>query len=120
MEISQNIFYIIMAIIVLVGVIIVIIQWSRVRKLNKDVEFLDSLTNQRKEDLFRSGQEPQKTTSIVLLKAQEKNLAQIMKIISNLMYKNGCLPNQINIRFKRLESNTRNKKFQKLLWEIEE
>lgn len=120
MEISQNMFYIIIAIIVLVGVIIAIIQWRRVRKLNKEVEFIDSLTKQRKEELFRSGQDRQESPSIALPNAQEKNLARIMQIISNLMYEKGCLPNQVDSRFKRLESSTRNKKFQKLLWEIEE
>jgi uncharacterized membrane protein YcjF (UPF0283 family) len=119
MEISQNMFYGIIAIIVLAGVIVAIIQWRRVRKLNKDVEFLNKLAEQKKVEMFRNGQEPQETTSIVLPKAQEKNLAQIMKIISNLMYKKGCLPNQIDIRFKRLESSTRATKFQKLLREIE-
>jgi predicted nucleic acid-binding Zn ribbon protein len=120
MEISQNMFYIIIAIIVLVGVIIAIIQWRRVRKLNKDIEFLEKLTEQRKAEMFRGGQEPEETTNIVLPKAQEKNLAQIMQVISNLMNKKGCLPHQIDARFKSLESSTRTKKFQKLLWEIEE
>ncbi len=120
MEISQNMFYIIIAIIVLVGVIIAVIQWRRVRKLNKEVEFIDSLTKQRKEDLFRSGQEPQESPSIFLPSAQGKNLERIMQILSNLMHEKGCLPKQVDHRFKRLESSTRNKKFQKLLWEIEE
>jgi anaerobic C4-dicarboxylate transporter len=120
MEISQNMFYIIIAIIVLVGVIVAIIQWRRVRKLNKDLEFLDKLAEQKRAEMFRNGQEPKETTNIVLPKAQEKNLAQIMQLISNLMNKKGCLPNQIDRRFKHLESSTRTKKFQKLLWEIEE
>jgi hypothetical protein len=121
MEISQNMFYIIIAIIVFVGLIIAIIQWRKVRKVHNEVEFLNKLAENKKTDMEDRGLEPQNVMSeIVLPKEQQEKLGQVRKSISNLMRKEGCLPSQVDDRFKRLESSTRGMKFKKLLLKVDD
>ncbi|HSO25874.1 MAG TPA: hypothetical protein VLR54_04550 [Methanobacteriaceae archaeon] len=121
MEISQNMFYIIIAIIVFVGLIIAIIQWRKVRKVHNEVEFLNKLAENKKTDMEDRGLEPQNVMSeIVLPKEQQEKLGQVRKSISNLMRQEGCLPSQVDDRFKRLESSTRGMKFKKLLLKVDD
>jgi hypothetical protein len=121
MEISQNMFYIIIAIIVFVGLIIAIIQWRKVRKVHNEVEFLNKLAENKKTDMEDRGLEPQNVMSeIVLPKEQQEKLGQVRKSISNLMRKEGCLQSQVDDRFKRLESSTRGMKFKKLLLKVDD
>ncbi len=121
MEISQNMFYIIIAIIVFVGLIIAIIQWRKVRKVHNEVEFLNKLAENKKTDMEDRGLEPQNVMSeIVLPKEQQEKLGQVRKSISNLMRQEGCLPSQVDDKFKRLESSTRGMKFKKLLLKVDD
>ena len=121
MEISQNMFYIIIAIIVFVGLIIAIIQWRKVRKVHNEVEFLNKLAENKKTDMEDRGLEPQNVMSeIVLPKEQQEKLGQVRKSISNLMRQEGCLPSQVDDRFKRLEASTRGMKFKKLLLKVDD
>lgn len=120
MEISQNMFYIIIAAIVVIGLVVVVIEWRMARGSKKSIELLSTLAEQKKIEREEKGLENEDLLSdIVLPKEQEKKLSHVNQNISYLMQKKGCLPIQINERFKRLESSTRSMKFKKLLLEID-
>ena len=51
--ISQKMFYIILAIIIIVGLIFALLQFRRIRKAKKNVDSLTKETTQRKIDLVR-------------------------------------------------------------------
>lgn len=118
--ISQNMFYAILAAIVLIGLVVAVLQWRKVRKGNKEVEFLNDLAENRKIEMDERGLEFNTTKNIVLPQKQSETLTNIRESISNLMYKEGCLPDQVDKRFKHLEASTTRVKFQKLLLEIDE
>ncbi len=121
MEISQNMFYITIAAIVLLGLVVVVIEWRMARGSKKSIELLSKMAEQKKIEREERGLENEDVLSdIVLPKEQEEKLTYINKSISYLMQKEGCLPIQINERFKRLEASTRSSKFQKLLRQIDE
>lgn len=118
--ISQNMFYVILVAIVLIGLLVAVLQWRRVRKGNKEVEFLNNLAKNRKTEMDERGLEFNTTNDIVLSKEQSEKLTQIRENISNLMYKEGCLSDQVDKRFKHIEASTTHVRFQKLLLEIDE
>lgn len=119
MEISQNLFYIIIAAIAMLGLVVVVIEWIMARRSKKSIEVLIKMAEQKKIEREERGLENEDILSdIVLPGKQEEKLNHINQSISSLMQKEGCLPIQINERFKRLEASTRGMKFKKLLLEI--
>lgn len=119
MEISQNLFYIIIAAIAMLGLVVVVIEWIMARRSKKSIEVLIKMAEQKKIEREERGLENEDILSdIVLPGKQEEKLNHINQSISSLMQKEGCLPIQINERFKRLETSTRGMKFKKLLLEI--
>ncbi len=119
--IDQNVFYIVIAAIVVVGLIITLIQWRRVREAQTNVEFLTKQAELKKIELVERDLESKRMMSdIVLPKDQQEKLTNIRATTSDLMHKAGYINNEINERIDRLEAKTEYAKLQKLLMDIEE
>ena len=120
-QIPQNLFYIIIAIIAVVGLIFALIQWRRVRQAQTNVNFLTKQAELRKIELVeRDLESKRRTIDIVLPKDQQEKLSMIRSNSSNLMQKAGYLNSEINERVDRLEATSEYVKLQKLLMDIDE
>ena len=119
--IDQNVFYIVIAAIIVVGLIIALMQWRRVREAQTNVEFLTKQAELKKIELVERDLESKRMMSdIVLPKDQQEKLSNIRATTSDLMHKAGYINNEINERIDRLEAKTEYAKLQKLLMDIEE
>ena len=119
--IDQNVFYIVIAAIVVVGLIVALMQWRRVREAQTNVEFLTKQAELKKIELVERDLESKRMMSdIVLPKDQQEKLSIIRATTSDLMHKAGYINNEINERINRLEAKTEYAKLQKLLMDIEE
>ncbi len=119
--IDQNVFYIVIAAIVVVGLIIALMQWRRVREAQTNVEFLTKQAELKKIELVERDLESKRMMGdIVLPKNQQEKLTHIRENTSDLMHKTGYLNSEINERVNRLEAKTEYIKLQKLLMDIEE
>lgn len=119
--IPQNLFYIIIAVIAVVGLIFALIQWRRVRQAQSNVNFLTKQAELRKIELVERDLESKRMMrDIVLPKDQQENLSMIRNNTSNLIQKAGYLNSEINERVDRLEATSEYIKLQKLLREIDE
>jgi len=88
--IEQNVFYIVIAAIVVVGLIIALMQWRRVREAQTNVEFLTKQAELKKIELVERDLESKRMMSdIVLPKDQQEKLTHIMENTSDLMHKAG-------------------------------
>jgi len=120
-QIPQNLFYIILAIIAVVGLIFALIQWRRVRQAQTNVNFLTKQAELRKIELVeRDLESKRRMIDIVLPKDQQEKLSMIRSNSSNLMQKAGYLNSEINERVDRLEATSEYVKLQKLLMKIDE
>jgi hypothetical protein len=119
--IDQNVFYLVIAAIVVVGLIVALMQWRKVREAQTNVEFLTKQAELKKIELVERDLESKRMMNdIVLPKDQQENLTNIRENTSNLMHKAGYLHGEINERVNRLEAKTEYIKLQKLLMDIEE
>lgn len=119
--IEQNVFYIIIAAIIVVGLIVGLMQWRRVRESQTNVKFLTKQAELKKIELVERDLESKRMMhDIVLPKDQQEKLSKIRENTSNLMNKTGYLHSEINERVNRLEATTEYFKLQKLLKDIEE
>ena len=119
--IEQNVFYIVISAIAVVGLILALIQWRRVREAQTNVEFLTKQAELKKIDLVERDLESKRMMSdIILPKDQQEKLTNIRATTSDLMQKAGYINNEINERIDRLEAKTEYAKLQKLLMDIEE
>ena len=119
-QIPQNIFYIIIAALVVIGMIFVILQLRRVKVSKNNVAFLTKQAELRKIELVERDLESKRMMSdIVLPKDQQEKLTNIRETTSDLMHKAGYLHSEINERVNRLEAKTEYAKLQKLLLDIE-
>ncbi len=119
--IPENIFYIIIAVIAVIGIIVVFMQWRRVREAQTNVEFLEKQAQLRKIELVEKDLESKRMMEnvIPLPKEQQERLSDIRKSTSDLMNQAGFLHSEINERVTRLEARTEYLKLQKLLQDIE-
>ena len=119
--IPENIFYIIIAVIAVIGIIIALMQWRRVREAQSNVEFLERQAELRKIELVEKDLESKRMMEnvIPLPKEQQERLSEIRKSTSELMHQAGYLHGEINERVTRLEARTEYLKLQKLLQDIE-
>jgi len=121
MEIDQNVFYIVIAAIVVVGLIVALMQWRRVREAQTNVEFLTKQAELKKIELVERDLESKRLMSdIILPKDQQEKLTYIRENTSDLMHKAGYLHTEINERVNRLEAQTEYIKLRKLLMDIDE
>ena len=119
--IPQNLFYIIIAVIAVVGLIVALMQWRRVREGQSNVMFLERQAELRKIELVEKDIESKRIMESVipLPKEQQDRLSDIRKTTTELMHKSGYLHSEINERVTRLEARTEFLKLQKLLQDIE-
>ncbi|SCG86722.1 hypothetical protein [Methanobacterium congolense] len=118
--IPQNVFLIIIAVIAVVGLIIVLMQWRRVREAQSNVEFLAKQAELKKIELVeRDLESKRRMGNISLTREEQEKLSSIRKNTSDLMQKAGYLHSEINERVSRLEVQTEYAKLQKLLTDIE-
>ena len=118
--ITQNEFYIIIAAIVVIGLIIALMQWRRVREAQTNVEFLTKQAELKKIELVERDLESKRMMSdIILPKEEQEKLTNIRSTTSDLMHKTGYLHNEINERVNRLEAQSEYVKLKKLLLDIE-
>ncbi len=118
--IPQNVFWIVIAVIVVIGIIIALMQWRRVRESQSNVEFLAKQAELKKIELVERDLESKRVMSnVVLPKDQQERLSQIRGNTSDLMQKSGYLHSEISERVTRLEAKTEYAKLQKLLEDIE-
>ena len=119
--IPENIFYIIIAVIAVIGIIIALMQWRRVREAQSNVQFLERQAELRKIELVDKDLESKRMMEnvIPLPKEQQERLSEIRKSTSELMHQAGYLHGEINERVTRLEARTEYLKLQKLLQDIE-
>lgn len=119
--IPQNLFYIIIAVIAVVGLIVALMQWRRVREAQSNIQFLEKQAEIRKIELVEKDLESKRMMEnvIPLPKEQQERLSGIRKSTSDLMHKAGYLHSEINERVTRLEARTEYLKLQKLLQDIE-
>ena len=76
--IDQNVFYIVIAAIVVVGLIVALMQWRRVREAQTNVEFLTKQAELKKIELVERDLESKRMMSdIVLPKDQQEKLTNI-------------------------------------------
>lgn len=119
--IPQNVFYIIIAVIAVIGLIVALMQWRRVREGQSNVMFLEKQAELRKIELVEKDLESKRIMESVipLPKEQQDRLSDIRKTTTDLMHKSGYLHSEINERVTRLEARTEFLKLQKLLQDIE-
>lgn len=119
--IPENIFYIIIAVIAVIGIIVVFMQWRRVRESQSNVQFLEKQAQLRKIELVEKDLESKRMmeNALPLPKEQQERLSTIRKSTSDLMQQAGYLHSEINERVTHLEARTEYLKLQKLLQDIE-
>ena len=119
-HITQNMFYIILAAIAVVGLIVLIVQFRRVRKSTKKVDILSKEAEIKKLQLVEVDMESYRTNGKALSKKQNDmlNLSKINR--SNLMSKIGHFNNEINYRVDNLESTKEYRKIQNRIMTIDE
>ncbi|AIS33045.1 MULTISPECIES: membrane protein [Methanobacterium] len=120
-SISQNVFLLIIAVIALVAVIVIVLQWRRVREAQSNVTFLEKQAELKKIELVERDLESKRLMEnvIPLPKDQQERLSQIRGETSKMMQKVGFLHSEINERVTRLETRAEYEKLQKLLDDIE-
>lgn len=119
--ISENVFYIIIVVLAVIGLIVALMQWRRVREAQSNVQFLEKQAELRKIELVEKDLESKRMMEnvIPLPKEQQERLSEIRKSTSELMHQAGYLHGEINERVTRLEARTEYLKLQKLLQDIE-
>ena len=111
-HITQNMFYIILAAIAVVGLIVLIVQFRRIRKSNKKVDILSKEAEIKKLKLVEIDMESYRMNGKAVSKKQNDvlNLTKINR--SNLMSKIGHFNNEINYMVDNLESTKEYRKIQ--------
>jgi hypothetical protein len=119
-HITQNMFYIILAAIAVVGLIVLIVQFRRVRKSTKKVDILSKEAEIKKLQLVEIDMESYRMNGKASSKKQNEvlNLSKINR--SNLMSKIGHYNNEINYRLDNLESTKEYRKIQNRIMTIDE
>jgi len=116
-QIPQNIFYIIIAALVVIGMIFVILQLRRVKVSKNNVAFLTKQAELRKIELVDRDLESKNMNNDLVL--NKKNLSQLKENTSDVMIKAEYINNEINERVNHLESTTEYMKLQNLFNDIE-
>jgi hypothetical protein len=119
-HITQNMFYLILAAIAVVGLIVLIIQLIRVRNSTKKVNVLSKEAELKKLQLVEMDMESYRIMNGKGFQKNQNgklNLAKINR--SNLMRKIGHSNNEINYRVNHLESTTEYLKIQNRIMDID-
>ncbi len=117
-NIPQNIFFIILAAIAVIGLIFLIIQWRRVRVATTNVNFLEKQAELRKIELVEKDMESYGMMNHKASTNDDEKLVLTKVYASDTMQKVGYLNSEINNRVDHLESTTEYQKIQNLLTDI--
>jgi hypothetical protein len=119
-HITQNMFYLILAGIAVIGLIVLIVQLRRVRNSTKKVNILSKESELKKLQLVEMDMESYRIENVKGFHKNQNgklNLAKINR--SNLMNKIGHFNNEINYRVNHLESTTEYLKIQNRIMDID-
>ncbi|MGA2677269.1 MAG: hypothetical protein ACLQG5_06910 [Methanobacterium sp.] len=119
--ISQNLLYIIIAVIVIIGLIIVFML-RRTRGGNEMIsnpKYLAKETEQKKINIVERDLESQYISDVVLSNGQQKKLDNIRENTSDLTHKIGYFNNKVNEKLDSLEEDKEYVKIQKLLTNLD-
>ncbi|MEJ8542050.1 hypothetical protein U2150_00855 [Methanothermobacter wolfeii] len=118
---QQNIIWLIIAILGFITVIIVSIQWRRVRESQNDIVILEKQIELKKISLVENDLKAKRLmeTTIPLPKEKQERLSAIRKDTMSLMHELGYLQSEISERLALLEAQTEFKKLKKMLRDIE-
>ena len=120
-NIPQNTFFIIIAIIVVVGLIFLIIQWRRVRVATNNIKSLTKQAEHRKIELVERDMESYRMSDQkALTKDHDEKLNFTEEDASDIMHKVRYLNTEINSRVDHLESTAEYQKIQNLITDIGE
>jgi hypothetical protein len=120
-HIPQNIFFIIIVAIAVVGLIFLIIQWRRVRVATNNIKSLTKQAELRKIELVERDMESYRMIDQkVFTKDNDEKLNLTKEDASDIMQKVGYLNIEINSRVDHLESTTEYQKIQNLITDIGE
>ena len=119
--IPTNVFYIIIAVIALIAIIFILMQWRRVRESQSQVKYLEKQTEVKKIEMVEKDLEQKRLTEnlIGLPESQQELLGEIRNDTGNTLRKVGFLQTELNERITRLETRNEYIQLQKLLEEIE-
>ena len=119
--IPQNVFWLIISILGFITVIIVAVQWRRVREAQNDIMLLEKQIELKKITLVENDLHAKRLmeTTIPLPKDKQDKLASIRKKTSEIMHEVGYLQSEISERLALLEAKTEFKKLEKMLKELE-
>ena len=120
--ISQNIVWIILAVLGAIVIIIVVLQWKKVRESQNNVKLVEKQVELKKISLVEKDIETKRTMEnmIPLPNEQQESLAKIKQNTSSIMQKVGYLHGEIGERVALLEAKVEYGKLQKLLNDLEE
>ena len=119
--ISQNLLYIIISVIVIIGLIIVFML-RRTRGGNEMIsnpKYLAKETEQKKINIVERDLESQYISDVVLSNGQQKKLDNIRENTSDLTHKIGYFNNKVNEKLDSLEEDKEYVKIQKLLTNLD-
>jgi hypothetical protein len=120
-HIPQNIFFIIIVAIAVVGLIFLIIQWRRVRVATNNIKSLTKQAELRKIELVERDMESYRMIDQkAFTKDNDEKLNLTKEDASDIMQKVGYLNIEINSRVDHLESTTEYQKIQNLITDIGE
>ncbi|MGZ7066886.1 MAG: hypothetical protein ACXVHT_01120 [Methanobacterium sp.] len=119
--ISDNIVWLILAFVAAIVIIVVVIQWKRVRESQNNVALVDKQVELKKISLVEKDIETKRMMEnvIPLPKEQQESLAKIRQNTSDIMHKVGFLHSEISERVALLEAKAEFGKLQKLMKDLE-
>lgn len=119
--ISDNIVWLILAVLAAVVLIIVVTQWKKVRETQNNVALVEKQVELKKISLVEKDLETKRMMENVLPlpKEQQEELANIRRNTSDIMHKVGYLHSEISERVALLEAKAEYGKLQKLMKDLE-
>ncbi|MGZ7209056.1 MAG: hypothetical protein ACXVHV_04190 [Methanobacterium sp.] len=119
--ISENIVWLILAFVAAIVIIVVVVQWKRVRESQNNVALVDKQVELKKISLVEKDIETKRMMEnvIPLPKEQQESLAKIRQNTSDIMHKVGFLHSEISERVALLEAKAEFGKLQKLMKDLE-
>lgn len=118
----ENIVFIIIAAIALIAVVLVVIQWRKVKVSEHDLAVLEKQIELKKINMVEKDMDSKRLmdNGLPLPKDKQEKLAEIRKNTSELLTDVGYMQTQVSERLARLEAQTELTKLQKMLADIEE
>ena len=119
--ISDNIVWLILAVLAAIVIIVIMVQWKRVRESQNNVALVEKQVELKKISLVEKDMETKRMMESVipLPKEQQESLANIRQNTSEIMHKVGFLHSEISERVALLEAKAEYGKLQKLMKDLE-